>query len=167
MLLILGGARRRDLTVGVSIELFFPNKDGVLAADCGANRTMILFAAGRADGLEGSLRRSHATRLDGHERLRARRVRDLRAHWSGPNAVTPEVIVTLTVTCQRMPGLSVDLGGGCVTYHSKLPAGTTGEPTLGDGISFTSRRELVDFVGSEDDQKLLRARSPLPVGRAS
>ncbi len=140
------------LTTGISAGMFFPNKDGVLTPDCATDRTMILFAQAVpgaskvpcVDHLPLGWMVADATVHDGYASF------GLATGLSG----NPQVFVTLTRRCGESPGLAVDLGGGCVTYHSTLPAGTVGEPTLGDGISFVSRSELVDFVESQDDQKL-------------
>jgi tRNA A-37 threonylcarbamoyl transferase component Bud32 len=160
VLLILAALVGLVATVGISEGLFFPNKDGVLPPECGTNNTMILFAQAVPTASKvpcvGELpigwMVTNATVHDGLATF------GLAVGATG----TPDVIVTLTPTCETNTGISVDLGGACVTYHSNLPAETTGEPTLAEGISFVSRRELVDFVATEDDQKLCGLGVPCP-----
>jgi membrane-associated phospholipid phosphatase/tRNA A-37 threonylcarbamoyl transferase component Bud32 len=149
------------MTVGISIGMFFPHKNGVLPPECGTDHTMILFA----QAVPWSSKVPCVGELPLGWNVTNAVVHDGYASFGltiGPADGTPEVTVTLTPRCQEGEGLAVDLGGGCVTYHSKLPPGTTGEPTLSDGISFVQRSELVDFVESEDDQKLCGLGVPCP-----
>jgi len=160
VLLILAALFGLVATVGISEGLFFPNKDGVLPPECGMNNTMILFAQAVPSASKvpcvGELpigwMVTNATVHDGYATF------GLAVGAAG----TPDVVVTLTPTCDENIGISVDLGGGCVTYHSTLAAETTGEPTLAEGISFISRKELVDFVATDDDQKLCGLGVPCP-----
>jgi membrane-associated phospholipid phosphatase/serine/threonine-protein kinase RIO1 len=160
VLLILATLLGVILTVGISIGLFFPNKDGVLAADCGTNHTMILFA----QAVPSASKVPCVDHLPIGWSVTSASVHDGFASFglNVGSGATPAVIVSLTPACEEGAGISIDLGGACVTYHSTLPFGTTGEPTLADGISFTSRRELVDFVESQYDQKLCGLGVPCP-----
>jgi membrane-associated phospholipid phosphatase len=161
VLLILAAAFVVAITLGISLGLFFPNKDSVLPPECGTNHTMILFAQAvpRASKVPcvGELpigwMVANASVHDGFAEF---------GLTVGADDTNPEVVVTLTRACEPDAGISVDLGGACITYHSTIPAQTTGEPTLGQGISFISRRELIDFVESEYDQKLCGLGVPCP-----
>ena len=161
VLLILAAAFVVAITLGISLGLFFPNKDSVLPPECGTNHTMILFAQAvpRASKVPcvGELpigwMVANASVHDGFAEF---------GLTVGADDTNPEVVVTLTRACEPDAGISVDLGGACITYHSTIPAQTTGEPTLGEGISFISRRELIDFVESEYDQKLCGLGVPCP-----
>jgi len=149
------------LTLGISIGLFFPNKDSVLPPECGTNHTMILFA----QAVPSASKVPCVAELPLGWMVTNASVHDGFATFGltvGQNTTTPQVILTLTPTCEGEAGISVELGGGCVTYHSTLPVGTTGEPTLADGISFMARKDLVAFVATEDDQKLCGLGVPCP-----
>ena len=163
MLLIVSALVLFALTLGVSLGLFFPNKDSVLPPECDANHTMILFAQAVPSASKAPVRRlivppgwtvTNASVHDGFVTF---------VCTVGQNSMTPQVILTMTPTCEEEVGISVDLGGGCVTYHSTLPVGTTGEPTLGDGISFMARKDLVvDFVALRGRPEALRPRCAVP-----
>ncbi|HEY8018528.1 MAG TPA: phosphatase PAP2 family protein [Actinomycetota bacterium] len=161
VLLILAALFVVAITLSISLGLFFPNKDSVLPPECGTNHTMILFAQAVPSASKvpcvGELPLgwmvANASVHDGFARF---------GLTMGADDANPEVVVTLSTACEDDAGIAVELGGACITYHSTLPAQTTGEPTLGDGISFISRRELVDFVGSEYDQKLCGLGVPCP-----
>ena len=161
MLLIVSALVLFALTLGVSLGLFFPNKDSVLPPECGTNHTMILFA----QAVPSASKVPCVAELPLGWTVTNASVHDGFVTFGltvGQNSMTPQVILTMTPTCEEEVGISVDLGGGCVTYHSTLPVGTTGEPTLGDGISFMARKDLVDFVASEYDQKLCGLGVPCP-----
>jgi hypothetical protein len=161
VLLILAAIFVAVVTLGVSAGLFFPNKDSVLPPECGANHTMILFA----QAVPSAAKVPCVGELPFGWTVSRALVRDGFATFGlgvGPADGTPDVVVTLTPTCEEGAGISVDLGGGCVTYHSTLPPGVTGEPTLAEGITFMSRRELAAFVESEYDQQLCGLGVPCP-----
>ena len=80
----------------------------------------------------------------------------------------PVVDVSLVPTCPSPGGgpsiTASDVGGGCVTYRSSLPAGVGPVPSFdpGGGLSYVSRSLLGAFVERDDDQRLCGAGVACP-----
>ena len=161
-----------------SLSLFFPSRGDVSAPSCGTNRTMVLMAQAvpsatklpciRSLPLGWSLSSSRIVRGRVSFQL-------LVMGGSGGNGSIqvdgggePVVDVSLVPTCPSTGGdpsiTASDVGGGCVTYRSSLPAGVGPVPSFdpGGGLSYVSRSLLGAFIERDDDQRLCGAGVACP-----
>jgi hypothetical protein len=85
----------------------------------------------------------------------------------GPGEESPAIDVTLTPACAKddVPtDRTIEVEGGCVTYHSSLPTGLDPMPSFeaDGGLSFVPRSQLVRFVENNEDLILCGAGAPCP-----
>ncbi len=139
-------------TVMTGIQLFFPNKEQIEAPICGVNRAMYLMA----QAVPTAEQLPCIEEVPIGWSVQTATVRDGKAFFAlsvGAPDSPPVVTVTLTETCPPVePGTQqIEAEGGCVSYSSRLPVGTLRVPSfiVGEGLSFTSRSELVDALAAQ------------------
>jgi membrane-associated phospholipid phosphatase/tRNA A-37 threonylcarbamoyl transferase component Bud32 len=162
-----------------SLSLFFPGRPETESPTCGSTRTMILMAQSVPSATRIPCVRSLPLgwSLSVSSVVRGRATIDLLVTGGEPgggpfgvrlgNAGSSATVeVTLTPTCPANsddPTVRlIDVGGGCVTYRSSLPAGTEQVPSFdaGGGLSFVERSDLVGLVDREEDLRLCGIGAP-------
>ena len=109
-----------------------------------------------------------------HDRARPRDVRAVggwRGHCIqlqlGPGEESHAIDVTLTPACAKdddPTDRTIEVEGGCVTYHSSLPTGSDPMPSFeaDGGLSLVPRSQLVRFVENNEDLILGGGGAPCP-----
>jgi hypothetical protein len=157
------------VTIGLGIELLFPDRGEVLDAyltgetpwatepECGTNRAMIL----AAQAVPSADRIPCIESLPlGWEVVSATVVRDRFVFRLGVEFDAPLIHVTLAPDCESPDGVSaepvVEEDGGCVTYAASVPEDAEPVPSFepDGGLSFVPRERLVTFVDEEYGRRL-------------
>jgi len=169
------------LALVYSLSLFVPSRGHVLTPSCETNRTMILMAQAvpsaeqlpcirslplgwSVSGVTIARGRATFELLDTGEDRGGGGYIQLQIAQGGES---PAVDVTLTPTCPATsedPTIqTIEVEGGCVTYHS-VPAGGEPVPSFDPDaeLSFVSRSQLVTFVEQDEDLVLCGAGAPCP-----
>ncbi|MDP9299226.1 MAG: phosphatase PAP2 family protein, partial [Actinomycetota bacterium] len=160
-----------------SLSLFFPSRGNVSTPSCGTNRTMILMAQAVPSATHLPCIRSLPLgwSLSGATIVRGRAAFQLlvMAGNGGNGSIqlggaAPVVDVTLIPACPPAGGdpsvRTFEVGGGCVTYRSSLPAGAGPVPSFdsaGD-LYYVPRSQLVAFVDRDEDLVLCGAEAACP-----
>lgn len=160
------------------LSLFFSSRAGdVLPPTCDSNRTMILMAQAVPSAEQLPCIRSLPLgwSLSGATIVRGRATFVLSVAGGGgylqlqlgPGEESSAIDVTLTPACAKddVPtDRTIEVEGGCVTYHSSLPTGLDPMPSFEaeGGLSFVPRSQLVRFVENNEDLILCGAGAPCP-----
>jgi tRNA A-37 threonylcarbamoyl transferase component Bud32 len=160
-----------------SLSLFSPSRGEVLTPSCGTDRAMLLMAQAVPSATRlpcvrtlplgwsistATIVRGRATITFGVGQGGSSYVVEI-----GQAQVAPLVRVTLTPSCTSADRASAtqvfDVNGGCVTYQSSIPAGSSAPSfDAGGGLSFVSRSSLASFVEREEDMQFCGAGVPCP-----
>jgi tRNA A-37 threonylcarbamoyl transferase component Bud32/membrane-associated phospholipid phosphatase len=160
------------------LSLFFSSRAGdVLPPTCDSNRTMILMAQAVPSAEQLPCIRSLPLgwSLSGATIVRGRATFVLSVAGGGgslqlqlgPGEESHAIDVTLTPACAKdddPTDRTIEVEGGCVTYHSSLPTGLDPMPSFeaDGGLSFVPRSQLVRFVENNEDLILCGAGAPCP-----
>jgi len=160
------------------LSLFFSSRVGdVLPPTCDSNRTMILMAQAvpSAEQLPCIQSLPLGWSLSGATIVRGRATFVLSVAGGGgslqlqlgPGEESHAIDVTLTPACAKdddPTDRTIEVEGGCVTYHSSLPTGLDPMPSFeaDGGLSFVPRSQLVRFVENNEDLILCGAGAPCP-----
>jgi membrane-associated phospholipid phosphatase len=148
----------------LGVALFFPTRGTVLHPSCGTARTMQLMA----QSVPSATRLPCVGRLPaGWGLASAHIVRDSASITLriGGGVLNP-VVVTLTATCPPAGDPTIEflpVEGGCVTYQTSIPEGSSDTvPSFdpGGGLSFVERSDLVTIVEQKEDLTLCGADAP-------
>jgi membrane-associated phospholipid phosphatase/tRNA A-37 threonylcarbamoyl transferase component Bud32 len=160
-----------------SLSLFFPSRGDVSTPSCGTNRTMILMAQAVPSATHLPCIRSLPLgwSVSGATIVRGRATFQLlvMAGNAGNGSIqlggaAPVVDVTLIPACPPVGGdpsvRTFEVGGGCVTYRSSLPAGMGPVPSFDSAadLSYVPRSQLVAFVDRDEDLVLCGAEAACP-----